>query len=143
RWPGHVPAGAESHAVVHNCDVFPTFLAAANVTPDPAWKIDGANLLDVWCSKSKPPDRTLFWEWREGGNIQYAAMHGDFKLVITGNNQPELFNVESDPGERREINAQDPGEVKRMKEGIEQWLSTESSASRMRRKTATTGAAED
>ena len=28
-------------------------------------------------------------------------MRGDLKLVITGSNQPELFDVAPDPGERR------------------------------------------
>jgi arylsulfatase A-like enzyme len=143
RWPGKIPAGTESHAVIHNCDVFPTLLAAADITPDSSWKIDGTNMLDVLCGKGKSPDRTLYWEWREGGNIQYAAMKGDLKLVITGGNMPELFNVEADPGERRTIHAEHPAEVKQMKQGIEQWLSTESSAAKMRKKSATTSGAED
>ena len=143
RWPGHVPAGSESHSVIHNCDMFPTLMAAAGATPDASLKLDGTNMLDVICGKRPPPDRTLFWEWREGGNIQTAAMHGDLKLVITGGNNPELFNVETDPAERREINAEHPADVKRMKEGIEAWLATETPAAKMHKKSATTGAADD
>ena len=94
RWPGHVPAGAESHEVIHMTDVFPTACAAAGAV-ESAWKVDGENVLDALEGKSKIPERTLFWEWRYDGNVQFAAMRGDMKLVITGKNTPELFDVES------------------------------------------------
>jgi arylsulfatase A-like enzyme len=143
RWPGHVSAGAESHAIIHNCDMFPTLLAAAGAKANADAKIDGTNMLDVLCNKSPPPNRTLLWEWRESGNTQYAAMHGDLKLVITGDNPPELFNVETDPAERRDIKAEHPAEVKRMKEAIGQWLATESPAAKMKKKAASTNSAEE
>jgi arylsulfatase A-like enzyme len=134
RWMGHVPAHSDSHEVVHNCDVFPTLLAAAGVEVDPKLKVDGMNMLDVWLGKGKSPDRTLFWEWREGGDIQYAAMHGDLKMVITGNNQPELYNVELDPAERRNLHAEHPKELKDMRAGLAEWLSTESEAAKEKKK---------
>jgi arylsulfatase A-like enzyme len=143
RWPGKIPAHADSHEIIHNCDVFPTLLAAAGAEPDPKWKIDGQNMLDVWRGKSKAPDRMLFWEWREGGDVQYAAMHGDLKIVISGGNKPELFDVEADPGERREINALHPDEVAQMNEALQKWLATESDAAKQRRKASTTAASQD
>jgi arylsulfatase A-like enzyme len=138
RWPGKVPARGDSHEIIHNCDVFPTLLSAAGGEPDPKWNIDGHNMLDVWTGKAKAPDRILFWEWREGGDVQYAAMHGDLKIVISGGNKPELFNVEDDPAERRELNALHPGEVKRMNDALQAWLATESDAARQRRTGPTT-----
>ena len=120
----------------------PPYLDPVEPNVDPLL-IDGVNVLDCLCGKAKAPDRTLFWEWREGGNTQLAAMHGDLKLVITGGNQPELFNVELDPAERREINAEHPAEVKRMKEAIEQWIATESPAAKMKKKAASTNSADE
>jgi arylsulfatase A-like enzyme len=80
-------------------DVFPTFLAAAGVTADPRLKLDGVNMLDVWRGKSKGPDRTLYWNWDESGRVQFAAMHGDLKMVINSQNKPELYDVALDPAE--------------------------------------------
>ena len=137
RWMGHVPSHGDTHEIVHNCDVFPTLLAVAGVKVDPAMKIDGVNLLDVWLGKAKSPDRTLYWEWREGGNTQFAAMHGDLKMVITGGNKPELFNVEIDPAERRSIVAEHPDEVKALNAGLNDWLKTESDAAKQKPKPAT------
>src|SRR5437763_1030014 len=47
RWSGHVASHGDSHEVVHNCDVFPTLMAAAGAEVDPKLKIDGTNVLDV------------------------------------------------------------------------------------------------
>ena len=118
-------------------DLFPTFLAAAGIEVDPAWKVDGANVLDVLRGKAKSPDRTLFWEWREGGDTQLAAMSGDLKLLINGGNQPELYNVATDPGERRMIDEEFPAKTKALTAALEQWLATESESAKQRRKTVT------
>ncbi|MEA2709946.1 MAG: hypothetical protein QOF78_2547 [Phycisphaerales bacterium] len=142
RWPaGNIPSGKVSDAVIHMTDVFPTLLAAARAEPESAWKIDGANVLDALRGKSKIPDRTLFWEWREGGDTQLAAMRGDLKVVINGGNQPELYNVVTDPAERRTLHAEFPQEMKSMVAELNQWIATESEAAKMRRKPAREGAA--
>ena len=135
RWPNQVPAGTESHEVIHNCDIFPTLLAAAGTAPDESLKIDGKNVLDVWLGKAKSPNRTLFWEWRESGDIQYAAMRGNLKLVISGGNKPELFDVEADPAERINLHAEFPDQLKQMKQDLDQWLSTESAAAKEKKVT--------
>jgi arylsulfatase A-like enzyme len=126
------------------CDVFPTLLAAAGAEPDPQWKLDGRNMLDVWRGKEKAAaDRMLFWNWEEGGDTQFAAMQGDLKIVVSGKNNPELFDVEADPAERREANALHPDEVKKLKEGLDAWLATESPAAKQRQKPATSQSAQD
>jgi arylsulfatase A-like enzyme len=134
RWPGRVPAGKVSHEIVHNTDVLPTLLAAAGARPEAAWKVDGHNLLPVWQGKEKGPLRTLFWEWRVEGYHQLAAMRGDLKLVITGANRPELFSVETDPGERRSILAEHPELVKQLQKELTAWLATETEESKWGKK---------
>jgi arylsulfatase A len=125
RWPGKVPAGAVSNDVVHMIDVFPTLLAAAGGAPAMAWKVDGRNLLASWLGKEKAPERTVFWEWRAEGSQQLAAMRGDFKLVLTGNNRPELFDVAQDPGERRSLVAEHASLAKQLEKELRDWLATE------------------
>jgi arylsulfatase A-like enzyme len=113
---------------VHNIDVLPTFLAGAE--PEVASKVDGRNLRPVWRGQEKVPPRTLFWEWRVEGHNQLAAMRGDLKLVITGNNRPELFNVVNDPGERRSVIAEHAGLAKELEKELRAWLATETEASK-------------
>src|SRR4030095_1306122 len=80
RWPGKVPGGKTSDEVVHNIDFLPTVLAAVGGAPEPAWKVDGQNVLDVWQGKAPAPQRTLFWEWRVEGYNQVAAMRWNLKM---------------------------------------------------------------
>ncbi len=130
RWPGKVPAKRTSAEVVQMTDVFPTFLAAAGARPEAAWKVDGKDLLAVWRGKARAPERTLFWEWRSEGTQQVAAMRGDLKLVVTGNNPPELFDVKTDPGERRSRTAEYPALVAQLRKEMAAWLATETEASK-------------
>jgi len=124
RWPGRVPAGRTFDQPVHMMDVFPTFVAAAGGTADPAWKVDGLNLLDIWQGKAGLPERTLFWQWKAEGHDMRAAMRGDFKLLdISGSKF--LYNVREDPGERRTLAAEHPDMFKRLQAELEAWLATE------------------
>lgn len=128
RWPGHVPAGKVSQEIVHMTDLFPTFLAAAGV--ECKEKVDGVNLLPVWEGKASGPERTLFWEWRVEGYNQLAAMRGDLKMVITATTPPELFNVATDSGERRNIRFEHDGLVKELQKELQDWLATETDESK-------------
>ncbi len=124
RWPGKVPAGRRSSAVMHNIDLLPTFLGAAGGAPDPAWNVDGVNMLDVWTGKVKPPERTVFWEWTSEGAQMYAAMRGDFKLLRIGNSD-FLYNVRTDPGERRTLAAEYPEVFKQLRAELKAWQDSE------------------
>ena len=117
-------------------DVFPTLLAATGTKPDPAWKIDGANMLGVWEGKAKSPQRTLFWEWRSEGHNQLAAIRGDLKLVVTGNAPPELFHLSKDPAERRNVIAQHKALAAGMRKELNAWLATETEDSKWGRSPA-------
>jgi arylsulfatase A-like enzyme len=130
RWPGRVPAGKASPEVVHMIDLLPTFLRAAGAEPKAPWQVDGRDLLAVWAGKEPAPERTLFWEWRSEGTQQLAAMRGDLKLVITGSNRPELFNVAADPTERKNVIAEYPELAQRLHKELADWLATETEAAR-------------
>jgi hypothetical protein len=90
-------------------------------------------VLGVWLGKAKSPDRLLYWEWDEGGDKQLAAMHGNLKLVITGGNKPELFDVEADPAERITLHAVHPKELKKLEAGVKEWYATMTDAAKQRR----------
>ncbi len=133
RWPGHVPAGHVSQEIVTMIDLFPTFLAAAGAAPDPAWHVDGTNVLDTLLGKSPAPDRTIFWEWDEGGAKQLAAMRNNLKLVINATNLPELYDVVADPAERMDRRQLYPKEVKELTNAVITWYATMSPAAKLKR----------
>ena len=52
-------------------------------------------------------------------------MRGNYKLVITGGNKPELFDVERDPQERRNIKAEHPHITEDLATQLNDWIKTE------------------
>jgi arylsulfatase A-like enzyme len=125
RWPGKVPAAKTSDEVISTIDLMPTVLTAAQIPIDPAWRLDGVDLLPVWRGQRALSPRTLFWEWRSEGFFQLAAMRGDLKLIVTGQTPPELFNVASDPGERRSVIAEHEALAAELQKELTAWLATE------------------
>jgi arylsulfatase A len=125
RWPGHVPAGVVSEEVIQMTDLFPTLLAAVGSKPEESWKVDGLDVLPAWLGQGHVPERTLFWEWRSEGSNQLAAMRGRYKLVVVNNGQPELFDVEADPAERRNVIAEHAEVATRLRRELKSWLATE------------------
>jgi arylsulfatase A-like enzyme len=105
RWPERIPAGTLSTEVMSTLDLMPTFLAAAGSAASSDRHVDGMNLLPAWLDRGKVPERTLFWEWRSEGGNQLAALRGKDKLVISGGSKGELFDVDADPAERRNVAA--------------------------------------
>lgn len=124
RWPGRVPGSKVSNSLIHMTDLMPTFLAAAGGTVDPSWKVDGVNMLDIFQGKASPPDRTLFWEWTNEGGQMYAAMRGDYKLLDIGGQQ-FLYNVATDPGERRTLAKEYPDILKQLQAELTTWRASE------------------
>src|SRR5258707_9871906 len=81
-------------------DWMPTLLAAAGAVPDPAYPLDGMNLLPMLTQNAAPVSRKLFWRYK--ANAQRAARDGDYKfLKVLANTF--LFNVVEDPMERANL----------------------------------------
>ena len=54
-WPGTVPAGARSQALVSSLDLLPTFAAAAGADLSPAAVLDGRDLRTAWEAAASTP----------------------------------------------------------------------------------------
>jgi arylsulfatase A-like enzyme len=124
-WPGRIKGGAVSDENVHLIDLLPTFVAAAGGTDNPAGHLDGQNLLPRWTGQAPVSERTLFWEWQSEGSDQLAALHGNEKLVVTGGGKPQLYDLETDPAERRDLSAARPQRTRQLQDELKVWLASE------------------
>jgi arylsulfatase A-like enzyme len=124
-WPGRIPGGTVCRDNIQSIDLLPTFVAAARGTVNPAWHVEGVDILQVWTCRSPVPERALFWEWQGEGYDQLAAIRGDEKLVVTGGGKPELYDVAADPSERRDISPLHPERTQRRLEELKQWMKGE------------------
>ncbi len=124
RAPGHIKPGTVWERPMISMDLLPTFLnLAAPGTPKPAG-IDGQDLLPVLRGE-RPPHETLFWTF----NKERAIRAGDWKLILNppqfpGEAVPDriwLSNLESDPGERRNLAPVETERVSRMLAQLRAW----------------------
>ena len=123
RWKSAVPAGKRSDDIVHVIDLLPSLMAAAGLAPDPAWKVDGENMVDVWTGRRRALERTLFWEWQTEGSDMYAAIRGEHKLLQIGANH-FLYDVVRDPQERRNVAAEYPDVMRQLQAELKAWRAT-------------------
>lgn len=105
RWPGHTPAGVESSHVGSFADVLPTLADLAGVAP-PAG-LDGLSFAPTLRGRTEEQrvHDALYWEFYEVPS--QAVRLGQWKAV----RQPmfsgpvELYDLEADPGETRDVAA--------------------------------------
>ena len=131
RWKGQLPAGAVDSRPIIQLDVLPTALVAAGVAVNPAWKLDGVNLLPfVKGADKRPPHEALYW--RLFGHM--AIRKGPWKLVKsaegplveTDTTQPDLsgaqlFDLSKDIGEQHDLSASQPAKVKELSDDWLRW----------------------
>ncbi len=99
-WPARIPRARTSDQVAITMDWVPTLLAAAGASADPAYPLDGMNLLPHLTDGTAPVPRTLFWRFK--ANAQRAARDGDFKFLKILDHT-FLFDVVEDPMERANV----------------------------------------
>lgn len=113
QWKGKIPAGIVYDNPIIQLDILPTAIVAAGATVDPAWKLDGVDLLPFITAKNKvKPHESLFWRFGE----QWAIRKGDWKLVASrlDGKEPRLFNLKNDIGEANDLTAKEPEKVKEL-----------------------------
>lgn len=114
QWPGRWPAGQQHQAPVTGMDIFTTAAAAAGAPVPADRQIDGLNLVPHLQSKAQPqPERPLFW--RDGP--YRAVQHQGWKLISAHRPaQHWLFDLRTDPTERRNLASLRPDKLKELQE---------------------------
>ncbi|MCZ2148771.1 MAG: arylsulfatase [Bryobacterales bacterium] len=109
RWKGKITPGQTSAFPWAFWDFLPTAAEIAGL-PAPAG-IDGFSILPTLLGKKQKPHDHFYWEFHEGG-FQQAVRKGDWKLVRQRPRMNfELFNLEHDLGETRDVAAENPAIV--------------------------------
>ncbi|MEA2068102.1 MAG: sulfatase-like hydrolase/transferase, partial [Verrucomicrobiota bacterium] len=139
RWPGKVAPNSVCSVPVIGTDFYPTFLEAAGL-PIPGKKVlDGTSLMPLLMQSGQIPERTLFWHFpvylqayagiaddshdplfrtRPGS----ALRQGRWKLhEYFEDGRVELYDLESDLGERTNIAAAHPEKADELHKQLRQW----------------------
>ena len=119
QWKGRIPAGRVSREPVIQLDVLPTALAAAGANVDPAWQLDGVNLLPLLEGKvANLEPRNLYFRF----GVQYAVRQGDWKLVkASAAMPPMLVNLANDRGEQTDLTTKHPERAQALQAAYDRW----------------------
>jgi len=116
RWPGVIPAGQITEQAAITMDWTATILAATGTTSDPAYWLDGEDLLSV-CTGIRPVyDRALFWRVAEFD----AARVGRWKYLKESGRE-HLFDLSIDPGEKVDLRATQVEAFERVRQRYIAW----------------------
>ena len=128
QWKGQLPSGVVYDRPVISLDILPTALAAAGAKVDPAWKLDGVNLLPFLSGEDVgAPHESLFWRFnfplKSPQRHGWAVRQGDWKLVRNGleRRPPALYNLKDDPAEEHDLSVGYPGRVNSLRALWDQW----------------------
>lgn len=124
RWPGRVEAGRVVDAPVVNTDWLPTLLEAAGL-PVPA-DLDGRSMTDLLTRGRGDGERTFYWHFphynNQGGRPSGAVRSGNWKLIeFYDHDRVELFELERDPGETRNLAEEHPERVRQLLSLLRDW----------------------
>ena len=126
QWKNRLPAGKTYDQPVISLDILPTALAAAGVTPQSEWGLDGTDLLPFLTGeKSGAPHESLYWRFRfppgQPSLHRWAIRQGDWKLVKNDREPLALYNLASDIGETNNLAGEQPERVTAMKAAYDRW----------------------
>lgn len=121
RWPGRIPAGTTSDQPVIGSDFFATVCAATGTPPPGDRTLDGVDILPVLTGRG-PVKRRIPLYWRLGmasDGLHVAMRDGPWKILASEDlSRFELYNLEEDPGESRELSAREPERLATMKKEL-------------------------
>ncbi|TMM55763.1 arylsulfatase [Maribacter algarum] len=145
KWPKAFKKGITTNQMGTAIDILPTLLDACNIPVTKELKVDGQSLLPLWKGETNTlKKRTYFVQMHYGPTpfkyMHFSARTQKYKLVSPHNfphgivHQPtdfelknvlknlELYDVENDPSERKNIAGQHPEIVDQLLEEYDTWF---------------------
>ena len=120
RWPGHLPRGKTSEQVAITMDLSASILAATGTALPAGYRPEGINILPGLAGQAPLVERQLFWRILLPERQQKAVRAGRWKMLVDGGLYL-LFDLNDDPGERKDLAAQHTDLVVKLKALLAEW----------------------
>ncbi len=112
RWPGRIPEGSESDALLHVVDVFPTLAGLAGASTTDGLPLDGLDAWQAIAAGAESPRQEL-------AHSRKVIRVGDWKLLDTNgesyggrwSSRRQLYNIAEDPYEKTNLAGSEPAKV--------------------------------
>ena len=116
RWPGRIKGGTKITQLGAAIDLLPTLADAADIPVASRKPLDGISLKPALLGKTdSAKNRVIFSHWRGKVSVrtpQYRLDH-----------QGKLYDMHSDPGQRRDISKENPKITTRLQKAVDNWKS--------------------
>ncbi|YCM42294.1 sulfatase-like hydrolase/transferase [Verrucomicrobiaceae bacterium 227] len=113
NWPGTLEPSVSGETML-TMDLLPTFLTMAGGEPGPA--LDGRDLLPLLKGGTQKRE-PVYW----GVNRDTAVREGAWKLILGTKKKVQLFNLEQDLAEKKDVSAEHPEVTQRLRDLAEKW----------------------
>lgn len=122
HWPQNLPGGQRFEHPVHALDFYPTFVGLAGATVPQGKKLDG---IDVWSDlvsgKNPHLNNQLYVLRHRTGRSDASVRRNEWKAVKEGNKPWQLFNIEKDVAEERDLSGKNRLLLRDMVREMEKW----------------------
>jgi arylsulfatase A-like enzyme len=119
RLPGRLPRGVIERRSAQICDVMPTILDLLGISWDGMEKIDGVSLLPTGEERPYRKDLVAFIPG------QQMLRHGPLKYLRREDGAGELYDLDDDPTESRDLSADRPDNVRFLRARLDAFLARE------------------
>ena len=119
-WPGKIKQGTETDILCSSLDIMPTVLQISGIPFPQNYTPDGVSLVPLIFKEKTVGDRNFFWN-AENQPFKYGVRNKEWKLVVSRNGDPYLFNMIEDKEERNNLAGKYPATVKKMNKLYKKW----------------------
>jgi uncharacterized sulfatase len=120
RWPGRLEAGREVRQLTAHRDLLPTLIEICGLKSPEGVRFDGRSLVPLLRWEEKGWPERVFVVDRQGDGLgkwkEFAVLSERWRMV-----NGELYDVQSDPGQGRDVAARHPDVVKAVRAAYEGW----------------------
>ena len=126
RWKSHLPENMHIYDIASVTDVLPTLLELTVIEVPDSIAMDGISLMPL--IKGQPnqgSERMIFTHQTIFGNTWItpgSVRTQKYRIVNNGDDQWELFDMDTDPSQKRNIAAKNPEILEKLKKHYENWF---------------------
>lgn len=117
RWPKVIKPGTVVQKITSHIDILPTLVDLLALEKAETKPLDGVSIRPLLQGNTANwPDRYLFTHWKDRGAVRTQT----HRLVLTPSYE-SLFDMVNDPGETRDISAENPELFTKLKSAFNTW----------------------
>ena len=131
RWPDRIEAGTLNATITSTIDLFPTLLELGGLPP-PYHPLDGRSIAAELLGTGQIEESIQYWHYPHyhlgsGMKPASAIRKGKFKLIewhedfLSGKPAWELYDLDSDPGETRDLSADHAEILEELRMDLHKW----------------------